>query len=222
LAELFGALSSHGRDAVQGAVTRLFALGLIEIRKNNVPQRLDQIGRLWYEPLDNCQVKLTPAAQGLSQELGLRLDGSQPLFGVPPPRPSNAPPLLFVVMPFGKNLGLGPVERVIRKTGVARGLEVQRGDDVYTVNVFMEDVWASIYQARLVVAECTGRNANVFYEIGLAHGAGRPVILLTQAIGDIPSDLQHRRVVAYTNTPAGRAELARKLDQTLATVLAES
>lgn len=211
----------HGAgDAVRTAITRLFEWGLIEILKNRIPVRRDSLDRLLEgDSLKGASVRFTQAAAALASELGLRLDGSVPLFGIPPAPPSG-PPLLFVVMPFDSKLGLEPVLQVIRDVGAARGLEVQRGDDVYSDKVVMDEIWSSIYHARLVVADCTGRNANVLYEIGLAHAAGRPVILLTQTIEDIPFDLRLRRALTYSTTPAGMAELARKLGRTVAAVLA--
>jgi hypothetical protein len=44
-----------------------------------------------------------------------------------------------------------------------------------------------------VIADSSGRNLNVFYEIGLAHAIGVPVILITRSSDDVPFDLRHRR-----------------------------
>jgi hypothetical protein len=41
----------------------------------------------------------------------------------------------------------------------------------------MWDVWNSIYSSSIIIADCTGRNPNVFYELGIAHTLGKPVIL---------------------------------------------
>jgi len=41
------------------------------------------------------------------------------------------------------------------------------------------------------IADCTGRNPNVFYEIGIAHTLGRNVVMITEA--DVPFDLRHLR-----------------------------
>jgi hypothetical protein len=48
-------------------------------------------------------------------------------------------------------------------------------------------------RSRVVICDCTGRNPNVFYEIGIAHTLGREVILITQNPEDIPFDLRHLR-----------------------------
>jgi hypothetical protein len=73
--------------------------------------------------------------------------------------------------------------------------------------------------ARLIVADCTDRNPNVFYEIGLAHTIGKPTILLTQKSEDVPFDLRHWRHIAYQLTPRGMKEFETKFKETVQTVL---
>jgi hypothetical protein len=48
----------------------------------------------------------------------------------------------------------------------------------------------------------TSRNPNVLYEVGLSHAAGRPVIMITQTMDDVPFDLKAIRCIVYsTKTP---------------------
>jgi len=49
----------------------------------------------------------------------------------------------------------------------------------------------------VIVAEMTNKNPNVFYEVGYAHGLGKPAILLTKHARDIPFDLKHYPHVVY-------------------------
>ena len=46
----------------------------------------------------------------------------------------------------------------------------------------------------------TGRNANVFYEVGYAHAQGKLCLHLTREVTDIPFDLQHHRHIVYGNS----------------------
>jgi hypothetical protein len=75
----------------------------------------------------------------------------------------------------------------------------------------MQDVVSLIDRSRVVIADCTSRNPNVFYEIGIAHTLGREVILITQNDADIPFDLRHLRYVRYLNNGEGLADLERRL-----------
>jgi hypothetical protein len=126
---------------------------------------------------------------------------------------------LFVVMPFDDKLN--PIASLIKKK-VAPSLDnikAKRGDDLSSPTIIMADVWNLIYQAHAIIADCTGQNANVFYEIGLAHAIGKEVILITQNKKDIPFDISNIRYITYKNTPKGRKTLAQKLIATLKTVL---
>lgn len=49
----------------------------------------------------------------------------------------------------------------------------------------------------MILADLTGKNPNVFYEVGLAHATGKPVILISQDMNDIPFDLRGLRIIEY-------------------------
>ena len=61
----------------------------------------------------------------------------------------------------------------------------------------MHDIWDAVSASRVLLADLTNKNANVFYELGLAHAAKKPVLMLTQSIEDVPFDLRALRVIPY-------------------------
>ena len=61
----------------------------------------------------------------------------------------------------------------------------------------MDQIWTGINTAKVLVAELTKRNPNVFYELGLAHALRKPVVLVAGDKDDVPFDLQHIRVIYY-------------------------
>jgi len=75
-----------------------------------------------------------------------------------------------------------------------------------------------ISKARVVVCDLSGRNANVFYETGIAHAVGAEVILISQHQTDVPFDLQHIRYINYLPNVEGLADLATNLKRRLRTV----
>ena len=122
-----------------------------------------------------------------------------PVFGMPSKLPI---PDVFVVMSFAPDLK--PIyEEHIRKVVGQLQLTVARADDFFTAHAVIEDIWTAVYRSRLIIADCTGRNANVFYEIGMAHTVGKPVILTTQNQADVPFDLRSVRYIHYAYTPPG-------------------
>ena len=127
------------------------------------------------------------------------------------------PTLCFVLMPFRDELR--PVyEDHIKKIVEEFGMQAKRADDIFTNSAIIEDIWTSINQARLIVADLTGKNPNVFYEVGIAHTVGKDVILVTQSIEDVPFDLRHLRHIQYEYTPRGMAAFEQQLKNTITTM----
>jgi hypothetical protein len=75
----------------------------------------------------------------------------------------------------------------------------------------IQDVISLIDRSAFVICDCTGRNPNVFYEIGIAHSLGKEVILITQNGDDVPFDLRHLRYLQYLNNGEGLVELEARL-----------
>jgi len=125
---------------------------------------------------------------------------------------------LFVLMPFDPQLR--PVyEDHIARCASELHLSITRGDDFFTARSVMNDIWNAINNARAIIADCTGRNPNVFYEIGLAHAVGKPVILIAQTVDDVPFDIRHLRYILYDYTPRGMQVFEKRLLDTLRTEL---
>lgn len=61
----------------------------------------------------------------------------------------------------------------------------------------MDRIYNQISKSDIIIADMTNRNANVFYEVGYAHGIGKNVILLTKNPEDIPFDFKHFPHIIY-------------------------
>lgn len=79
----------------------------------------------------------------------------------------------------------------------AAGLEPARADDLFRSSNIVHDIWHLVSSSRVLLADLTGKNPNVFYELGLAHAARKPVLLLTRTLDDVPFDLQSLRIITY-------------------------
>ena len=77
------------------------------------------------------------------------------------------------------------------------GAYAERVDEQIFNDGILERIFNQISRADVVVADMTGRNPNVFYEVGYAHALGKIVLLLTQRSDDIPFDLKHRQHTVY-------------------------
>lgn len=130
--------------------------------------------------------------------------------------------LCFIVMPFG-NEQLNIVYEDFVKPPLENicNLVCERGDDVFGSNVIMDDITRSIEKARIIVADLTGRNPNVFYEVGIAHTLNKTVLLLAQNIEDVPFDLRHRRVLLYDYSPRGCKKLENEISKHINSLLSK-
>ena len=124
---------------------------------------------------------------------------------------------ILVLMPFLPELR--PIyEDHIKSVASKLGMTAARADDFFTAGNIIEEVWTAIVTAKVIIADCTGRNPNVFYEIGLAHAVGKPVILITRDQEDVPFDLRQRRYIRYELTPRGMRDFEEVLNKTIMTL----
>jgi len=123
----------------------------------------------------------------------------------------------FVIMPFAPSFD-GIWQVVIKPAVEAINDECLRADDIFAPGSIIDDIIAAIRDADYIVADLTGRNPNVYYELGFAHALDKPVILITQDLTDLPFDVGHRRVIGYSDTAGGAASLRSSLDRFLANI----
>ncbi len=123
--------------------------------------------------------------------------------------------LVAIMMPFR---GFDRVHEAIKGAATDAGLNSQRADDIWIDSTFIQDIVNLIFQARVVVCDFSERNANVFYETGIAHTLGKIVVPIAQSLSDIPSDLQHHRALPYLNNEQGLLKLRKDLSGRLRTI----
>jgi len=122
----------------------------------------------------------------------------------------------FVMMPFAAPLGTY-YEKVYKPAIEKAGLKPVRADsEIFGTGKIMDQIWSGISAAKVLVAELTSRNANVFYELGLAHALKKPVVLVSSNTSDVPFDLQHIRVIIYdTSDPYWGSKLLEKIAENI-------
>jgi hypothetical protein len=124
-------------------------------------------------------------------------------------------PEVFVVMPFSQPWS-GDVFGKMFAPGIEdAGFAVSRGDSIVRVGDLSTNVWQSITQAGVIVAEVSVPNPNVYYEIGLADALGKPVFLFKQESATLPADFGGVHYYEYDlqDLTAGRHKLTGELKQ---------
>lgn len=103
--------------------------------------------------------------------------------------------LLSLMMPFDAKFN--PIADAIKAVASRLSLCCLRVDDLWVNSAIIQDIFSLIYRSEIVVCDFSGRNANVFYEAGIAHTLGRKLIPIVQNEEDIPFDLRHHRHIIY-------------------------
>lgn len=102
---------------------------------------------------------------------------------------------VFVLTPFLKEEDetFGIIKRVCNDVD----LKCSRGDEIFRDNNILSHVVLSILQSNIIIANINGRNPNVFYELGISHAIGKPVILISKTMNDVPFDINGKNIIFY-------------------------
>jgi hypothetical protein len=125
----------------------------------------------------------------------------------------------FVIMPFGKEHE--PVyERAIRPALATQGFHAMRTDRTVLAGSVVDAIREGLRHCHFAVADITGDRANVMYELGMAHGARKPVVLLRRAAPEggepsIPFDVRTESIIEYDDD---LDDLRRRLEGAVAVV----
>ncbi|MBP5983422.1 MAG: hypothetical protein KA734_06845 [Fluviicola sp.] len=119
--------------------------------------------------------------------------------------------LVTVMLPFKLQKSFEAVKVACNNLG----LDCSKADDIWENSTFIQDIFDLIFTCRVVVADFTGKNPNVFYEVGIAHTLGKTVVPITQSISDVPSDLGHHRALLYYPNEQGYKDLTIEIEKRL-------
>lgn len=122
------------------------------------------------------------------------------------------PDSVFCLMPFHPNYNK-VYNSIMRATNNAR-FKCHRGDENYSAGEILRHSVELILKSQIVIAVLDGRNSNVFYELGIAHSVGKPVILIAEEKSEIPFDLNSNRFIFYNSS----IELENKLEKALKSI----
>lgn len=120
--------------------------------------------------------------------------------------------LCFVIMPFDKEWSDRVYKLLLREPIESLGLQCIRADNLNGA-IIVEDIWIKINQAAFIIADVTDKNPNVMYEMGIVHSIGKPTILITQDLNNIPFDFKHLRHHGYKDNAESFKTFSVKLKE---------
>jgi nucleoside 2-deoxyribosyltransferase len=102
-------------------------------------------------------------------------------------------------MPFDKSFD-DIYKMGIKETAAQLDIVAERVDEQIFQEGILERIYRQIDAADIIIADMSGQNPNVFYEVGYAHAKEKICLLLTSNTEDIPFDLKHHRHIVYGNS----------------------
>lgn len=136
-------------------------------------------------------------------------------FGIDATQAQVDPKLIFVLTPFSQREA--STYRVIQNMAQRIGFRCVRGDEEFKRDEILPHVVDLMVRARIVIANISGRNPNVYYELGIAHALGKPTILVSRSLDNVPFDLRAKYIVLFENGE----ELDERLRDAVTRLLAE-
>jgi hypothetical protein len=136
-------------------------------------------------------------------------------------RVTSARPLAFVVMQFNPPEYEELFNDVITPVCDKMGLEAFRSSQTYYPGLVIADIQRQIRESRVIIAEITPVNPNVYYEVGYADAIGKPVILIADGgkLDQLPFDVRAFRTLFYENTIGGKSKVEKTLTEFLRNIM---
>lgn len=119
---------------------------------------------------------------------------------------------VFMIMPFQEQF-LGLYDMIKNKLG--EKYNFSNAGDLDNKQNILQDIVTGIANADVIIADVTGLNPNVFYELGLCHALDKKVILITQDISELPFDIKSYRVDEYTTEFWKIEQIINKIEKNL-------
>ncbi len=131
----------------------------------------------------------------------------------------------FVIQPFDSGKFDKRFTEVCKPALQDADLQAYRVDEDPSVDVPIDAIEAGIAKSAICLADITTDNPNVWYELGYAFAADRPVIMICsdERKDKFPFDIQHRTVIRYSSeSPGDFRELGQQISQRATALLTKA
>jgi guanylate kinase len=123
----------------------------------------------------------------------------------------------FVLMPFKEEYRPIYEDHIVAVCSDL-GVSVSRADQIFSSAPIIDDILEAVSSSKIILADLSDNNPNVFYEVGICHAIGKNVVLITRN-DDVPFDVRHIRHIKYNFTPRGMKEFEETLKKTFENTL---
>ncbi len=122
-------------------------------------------------------------------------------------------PRCFLIMPFGREFDF--ILSAIRDTVDSFDFQYDRADESFVTEIVVAKIQEQIARSDLIIADLTGKNPNVFYEVGYATALNKKMIQIAQSVADLPFDVRHLRTFPYSDKMGADAKFKQDLTRAI-------
>lgn len=101
----------------------------------------------------------------------------------------------LVLMPFAAEFD--DLYRAVKEVFTGLGFACERMDELQYVGDVVVKLYEKLAESEFIIADITGNNPNVFYEMGYADALEKTVIILKHQSSEAPFDVRVRRLLVY-------------------------
>lgn len=130
----------------------------------------------------------------------------------------------FIIMPIGKTdtieqeKSFGLLNSVIRPVVENLGFKCIPPHEITDTGAISKRIINEIVDDDLVIANLTGLNPNVMYEVGIRHSVAKPIVTLSEEGTPLPFDISDQRNIFYKDSLFGFGKVTKQLDEFLTNV----
>jgi hypothetical protein len=206
--------AGYGLDEAEAFRSQVAGL-LDAVQAGRFPPGLEHIAIVERDP-ERAKL-LEDILRGLVPDGIVETDAASQRAKIPPPvreslrsagAESDAKPSVFVAMPFAKEFNAVyryGLEKPVRNAGYL----CERADLASFTGDVIQWVKERISRADLVIADLTGKNANVYLEVGFAWGCGKPTMLVVSRPEDLGFNVRGQRCLVYDGDITMLEEMVR-------------
>lgn len=117
----------------------------------------------------------------------------------------NSEKICFVIAPIGeqesdiRKRSDQVLEHIIRPAVESCGYKAVRADEIAEPGIITNQIIRHVVDDPLVIADLTGQNPNVFYELAIRHAIRKPLVQIINKVKDIPFDISSMRTIVVNH-----------------------